>query len=173
MFLGRGDWVKPFSYLSYASVKVDCSVYIFNQRRWLYYQALLLLLLFLIFRNNLRTLLLFWSPNRQEPSASWSFTRGRIEVGSLPRRTGNPAALPAMGQSALRQLLKSDGQLKAEGSVQCLLFGDVSLCFTNVCEFGFTTPLWGRKWLLPVSQGKKVRHKEIMLFSWVPTGSQQ
>lgn len=140
-----------------------------------WFTRLFIFLFFLeeLFRNNLRTLFLFWFPNRQEPSASWSFTQGRTEISSPPRRTGSPTALPAVGQSALRQLLKNDRQLKAEGFVQCLRFGVVSLCFTNVYEFSFTTPLWGRQWLLPVLQRKKVRHKEIKLFSWVPTGSQQ
>lgn len=177
MFLGCSDWVKSSSYWSYTSVKADCSVCILNHRRRLDLPgfSFFFFLFFLeeLFRNNLRTLFLFWFPNRQEPSASWSFTQGRTEISSPPRRTGSPTALPAVGQGALRQLLKNDRQLKAEGFVQCLRFGDVSLCFTNVYEFSFTTPLWGRQWLFPVSQGKKVRHKEIKLFSWVPTGSQQ
>lgn len=43
-----------------------------------------------------------------------------------------------MGKTALSQLLKTDGKSEAKGSVQCMPVSNISMSFTNVCEFSFT-----------------------------------
>lgn len=86
---------------------------------------------------------------------------------------GGPAASrhhPSRGRMLGASYERRMESQKLRELVQCLPVTVTSMCFTKACGFSFPAPLWGRKFLLPLLQKKKVRHEEIKLFSWDPTG---